>query len=91
MNYKHLAPYCGKQELYLKGRKLPAFSVWRSVAVEKCTPEQAAENWNLTIEAVKEAVAYCEQNQALLKQLAEDELQFAKVNGVSFGSKAACR
>lgn len=89
-HWKHLRTVAHKEELYLKGRKLPAYSVWNSMVNDGYTPAQAAENWGLPVEAVMEALAYCEQNQRLLKKIAEDELHFAKENGVRFVPKVAC-
>ena len=35
--------------------------------------EEAADNWNLPVEAVREAVRYCEAHSALLRMEAEEE------------------
>jgi hypothetical protein len=88
--WKYLVPFPHKEELYFKGRKLPACSVWRSRRTEGYSLEEAAFNWDLSVEAVLEAVSYCEQNQALFERLAEEDIQFAKANDVGFGLKTAC-
>lgn len=55
-----------KRQLYLKGRKLPASSVWISMSTEKLSFEQTAELWDLPVEAIKEVVAYCNANEEMI-------------------------
>jgi len=62
-----------KHQLYVKGRKLPASTVWIRMLVNKLTREQAADNWDIPIEAVDEIVSYCENNKELLEMEAAEE------------------
>ena len=51
--------------------------------VEQMTPEEAAEDWDLPLPAVKEAIAYCEANRELLQQEALEEQQYLEEQGIS--------
>jgi hypothetical protein len=82
-NWKYLGPVEHKEELYFKGRKLRAAAVWKIMTDRGYTPEQAAETWDLTVEAIMEAIAYCEQNVCSLNQTGSDELPFAG-SGITF-------
>jgi len=72
-NWKFLEPReeSWRKQLYMKGRKLPASSVWYSMLVNNMTPEESADDWDLHIEAVYEAIRYCVIHRELLKQEAE--------------------
>ena len=45
--YLEKRPQPWRQQLYLKGRKLRAFTVWMSMIVNEMTPEETADNWEL--------------------------------------------
>ncbi|NER24638.1 MAG: hypothetical protein F6J96_28845 [Symploca sp. SIO1C2] len=66
-------PHPWRKQLYIKGRKLRAFSVWRDMIVNELSLEEAADNWDLPLAAVSEAIRYCESHQELLKLEAEEE------------------
>ncbi len=76
-------PHPWRQQLYIKGRKLLAATLWRDLLSNHMTPEQAAENWDLPLAAVCEAIRYCETHQDLLKLEAEEERQRLHAKGVS--------
>jgi hypothetical protein len=57
----------------IKGRRLLAATVWRDMTANGQTPEQAAEEWDLAVEAVHEVVRWCEDNRALLEMEAREE------------------
>lgn len=80
-----------KKQLFVKGRKLPAAAVWTGMTVNKLTPEQAADNWDLPLDAIKEIVEYCESNQALLKMEADEEKKRLNQEGVKVEPEAARR
>lgn len=71
-----------RQQLYIKGRKLPASVVWGTMLAENMTPAEAAEDWDLPIEAVHEVIQYCESHQDLLNQEAEQERKSVEDKGV---------
>ncbi len=62
-----------RKQFYFKGRRLRPFTVWMTIQVENMTAEDAAINWNLPIEAVNEAIKYCQTHQELLKREADEE------------------
>ena len=76
-----------RQQLYFKGKKLTAFAVWSDMIVNGETPQEAAENWDLPLEAVQEAITYCETHQELLKQEAEIERHSLEELGVCLEPK----
>ena len=75
-----------KRELYVKGRKLPASTVWIGKIVNKLTHEQAADNWDIPIEAIDEIISYCENNKDLLEMEAAEETRRLKQKGIQIES-----
>jgi hypothetical protein len=74
--YKYLGPKRGSRyrQYFVNGRGVRAQSVYLDiVGPEQMTPEQAAENWNIPVEAVLECVDYCEKNADVLRQDWEEE------------------
>jgi len=80
-----------KRQLYVKGRKLPASTVWIGMLVNKLTREQAAENWDIPVEAIDEIISYCENNKVLLEMEAAEEKRRLEQKGISIEPKAAYR
>jgi hypothetical protein len=72
-----------RRQLYIKGRKLLASTVWQDMIANKMSPEQAAENWDLPLPAIYEVVHYCESHQELLKLEADEERCRLEARGVS--------
>jgi len=60
-------------------------TLWQDMLANQMTPEQAAENWDLPLAAIQEAVHYCELHQDLLRLEAEEERYRLEENGVSLG------
>ena len=71
-----------RRQKFIKGRKLPAAVVWRSMLANGESAEEAAEDWELTVEAVLEAVSWCEANQELIAAEAAEERRAAAEAGV---------
>jgi hypothetical protein len=80
-------PHPWRRQLYIKGRKLLASTVWQDMIANKMTPEEAAENWSLPLCAIHEAVRYCESHTELLKLEAEEERYRLEEQGVSLEPK----
>jgi uncharacterized protein (DUF433 family) len=72
-NYLVARPHPWRRQLCVKGRKLRAYTVWQDMQTNHLTPAEAADNWELPVEAVEEIVRYCETNRALLKMEADEE------------------
>jgi uncharacterized protein (DUF433 family) len=58
------------RQLFIKGRNIAARTIYGQFASaeEPRTPEQLAADYDLPIEAVREAIAYCESNPPELEQ-----------------------
>ncbi|MEO1802319.1 MAG: hypothetical protein AAFR62_18190 [Cyanobacteria bacterium J06629_2] len=80
-----------RKQLYFKGRKLTAFTVWSDMIVNEDTLGETAANWDLPTEAIKEAIEYCENNRELLKSEAEEERRYLEERGVILEPKITHR
>lgn len=72
-----------RRQLYIKGRKLLASTVWQDMMANEMSPEQAAENWDLPLSAIYEVINYCESHHELLKMEAEEERYRLEQKGFS--------
>ena len=74
-NWQYLIarPHPWRKQLYVKGRKLLASTIWRDMTANGMSPEQAAENWDLPLSAMYEVIDYCQNHQQLLKLEADEE------------------
>jgi uncharacterized protein (DUF433 family) len=83
-NWQYLIarPYAWRKQLYIKGRKLLASTIWRDMIANGMSPEQAAKNWDLPLSAIYEAIDYCESHQELLKLEADEERYRLEAKGV---------
>ncbi len=79
-------PHPWRRQLWVKGRKLLASAVWLDALTNGMGPRQAAENWNLPLDAAEEIFAYCEFNQALIEAEANEERQ--RLNRVNLDVEA---
>ncbi len=77
---EHAHPW--KRQLFVKGRKMTAATVWTTMIANKDTIEETAEDWSLPLEAVREIVRYCEDNRQLLEMEADEELRLLEEKGV---------
>lgn len=80
--YLEKRPHPWRQQLSFKGRKLRAFTVWMSMIVNEMTLEETADNWDLPLAAVIEAIEYCETHQDLLEQEAQRERRHLEEKGI---------
>ena len=62
-----------RKQLYVKGQKLLASTVWQDMITNGMSVEAAADNWDLPLDAIDEIIRYCESNQDLLKLEADEE------------------
>ncbi|WP_293143186.1 MULTISPECIES: hypothetical protein [unclassified Microcoleus] len=90
-NWQYLIarPHPWRKQLYIKGRKLLASTIWRDMTANRMSPEQAAENWDLPLSAIYEVIDYCQNNQQLLKLEADEERYRLEVKGVQVEPKNA--
>jgi uncharacterized protein (DUF433 family) len=69
VQYQHLetCPRSHYRQLWVKGRHIRAEVLYRlTVGLEPRTPEEVAQDYDLPIEAVQEAIDYAVRNQKLL-------------------------
>jgi uncharacterized protein (DUF433 family) len=90
-NWQYLTarPHAWRKQLYIKGRKLLASTVWQDMTANEMSPEQAAENWDLPLSAIYEAINYCQSHQELLKLEADEERYRLEAKGVQLESTNA--
>ena len=89
--YLEARPHAWRRQLYLKGRKLLASTVWQDMIVNQLSSDQAAENWDLPLAAIDEVICYCESHQELLKLEADEERSRLVAQGVSLEPTTAAR
>jgi uncharacterized protein (DUF433 family) len=76
MQYKHLGPKLGSayRQWVVQGRGIFAQTLWlATLGDEGMTAEQVAADRDLPVEAVLEAIDYCERNQDLLQREREED------------------
>jgi len=81
-------PHPWRRQLWVKGRKLWASAVWLDALTNGMGPREAAENWDLPLEACEEIFAYCEANKALIEAEANEERQRLKRANVDVDARA---
>ncbi|MGL5065902.1 MAG: hypothetical protein ACRC62_38530 [Microcoleus sp.] len=82
LQYLVARPHPWRKQLYVKGRKLLASTIWQDMNANGMSPEEAAENWDLPLSAICEAIHYCESHQELLKLEADEERYRLETKGV---------
>ena len=81
-------PHSWHQQLWVKGRKLLASTVWLDALTNGMGPHQAAENWGLPLDACEEIFAYCETYRALIEAEASEERQRLRRANVDIDTRA---
>jgi uncharacterized protein (DUF433 family) len=80
VRYQHLEarPGSNYRQLFLKGRRIRADAVYHAIhGTDPYTPEEYAENFQVPLEAVFEALDYVARNQPIIQQDQErDEARF---------------
>jgi hypothetical protein len=76
-----------KKQLFVKGRKLPAAAVWTGMLANDLSVQEAAENWDLPVDAVEEILEYCQTNKVLLEMEAQEELRILEEKGIGIVAK----
>jgi hypothetical protein len=81
-------PHPWRRQLWVKGRKLLASAVWLDAITNEMGPREAADNWDLPLEAGEEIFAYCEANKPLIEAEANEERQRLKRAKVAVDARA---
>ena len=76
-----------RKQLYVKGRNMTARQLVGSMKANQLDEEAAAADYHLPVEAVREALAYCDTNKELLETEAEIERLMLKRGGVARGPR----
>src|SRR5437899_4381459 len=73
------------RQLFIKDTRMRARSIygWHASEEEPMTAEQLAEEFNLPLEAVKEAIAYCESNPPEIQRDFEAEEALMEATGMN--------
>src|SRR5215471_2221094 len=82
--YKFLGPRYGSnyRQYFLKGTKIRAEVLYdETVGPDARTPEQVAEDFEVPVEAVYEAIRYCQENEDVLDQDREMESASIRAHG----------
>ena len=85
IDYIHLAPRDGSSyyQFFVKGRNLRAETLYRAtVGSEPMTPDDVARDYDLPVEAVREAIHYCMRNAALLQREREEDWADSQARGL---------
>ena len=83
--YRYLEPRpCSSyRQLFTKGRKIRAEVLYRqTVGEDPRTPEQVAEDYELPLEMVLEAIDYCIRNEDLLRKERDQDLRAERALGL---------
>jgi uncharacterized protein (DUF433 family) len=74
-SYKHIGPpHSRLREWVVKGTRLRAETLYRAtVGEDPRTPEEVARDFNVSVEAVQEAVQFCTQHEEQLRREREEE------------------
>ena len=71
-----------RKQMWIKGRRLMAWVIWRDMLVNEMTESEAAEDRDLPLEAIREAVAWSEANRELIAAEAGEEKRWLQEHGV---------
>jgi hypothetical protein len=83
VEYKHLKPKRGSQyrQLFVNNRIMAEVLYRETVGNEPQTPEQVAQEYGVPVEAVREAIDYCERNPDILAADRAREAEHIKTDG----------
>jgi hypothetical protein len=83
--YQYLDHWPGShyRQLFYKQRKIRAETLYRAtVGPEPRTPEEVAEDYDIPVDAVHEAIHYCTNNADLLQRELQDDLADMHARGM---------
>ncbi len=85
VQYKYLGPRQGSnyRQYFYTGRGLRAETLSRqTIGEDSRTPEEVAEDYDVPVKAVYEAIHYCTHNEELLRQEREEDLADMRAMGL---------
>ena len=91
--WKHLVArkHPWRKQLFIKGRKMTVRQLVGGIKANKLTEEQAADSYDLPVEAIREALAYFEANPEVIALDAAYEQYLRKLHGVGRGPESVPR
>jgi len=83
--YLERRPGSSYQQLCIKGKRIWAWTLYCEFMSEKesRTPEQLAEDWNVPLNAVEEAIAYCQSDPPELREDHRKDAILAEATGMN--------
>ena len=81
--YLEQRPHPWRKQLYLKGKRIKASVIYSDMIVNEMTIEEAADNWELPQNAIKEVIEYCSSHLELLRKEALEGRRRLEEKGVS--------
>jgi uncharacterized protein (DUF433 family) len=89
-SYRHLEQRLRswRRQLYLKGRNIAVGQLIYSMRANNQTPEEAAEDYGLPIEQVREAILYYGRHRDLIEQDAAEERGYLESQGIPLEPRA---
>jgi uncharacterized protein (DUF433 family) len=84
VKYEHLAPNpkSNYRQLFIKGRRIRAWVLYCDHVAQERTAEEIAEDYDLPVEAVKEAIAYCASNPPEVRGDLIREEEYMRARGI---------
>jgi len=82
--YQYLAPRYGSgyRQYFVKDRRIRAEVLYHeTLEPEARTPEEVAQDYDVPVEAVYEAIRYCQENEDVLDQDREEETRLIRERG----------
>jgi ABC-type Fe3+-hydroxamate transport system substrate-binding protein len=76
-------PHPWRKQLYIKGRNMTVGQLMSTVGANRLTPQGAAIDLDLPVEAILEAQAYYEENKGLIQMEAAEERRFLAEQGLA--------
>jgi uncharacterized protein (DUF433 family) len=74
-------PHAWRKQLYIKGRNMTVWQLVSNVRANQLTVEQAADNMELPVEAVAEALSYYSENRSLIESENDEERRWLLEKG----------
>jgi len=88
-SYQYLVsrPHPWRKQLFIKGRNMTVAHLIYSIRTNKLSPEEAAQNYDLPLEAIEEAMQYYALNRELIEIEALEEKRILKEKGYNVEPK----
>jgi uncharacterized protein (DUF433 family) len=84
-------PHAWRRQLVIKGRNITVGQLVSTVRANQLSPEQASADLELPVEAIQEALAYYEENRALIQMEAAEERRWLAEQGYPLEPKDLSR